>query len=304
MTRVSKSSAAPRGSSAFTLVELLVVIGIIATLIALLLPALSKAREASRKVVCMSNLRQCALAFRFYADDNRQMIVLMTDYGATGAITLWPKMMYGWDAWGNLTGKAYLQTTAVRFCPSNLFYPDDSAMPVKDQWGNFYGNETGYGIDTGSPITKAPYYWSNPPQNLIVNNTFESVFTDMNSTPSYGRYLCLYVANLNKLCSHPDQATGWAPYTYYSTASNTVMLGDSQFNPQWLGMYTSGRHCAGSLRGAMYGSFIHLIHSGTANMAFYDGHVESLHDTELRNNVGNHFQDFYLQNGITTEHLP
>ncbi len=61
-----------RRCGGFTLVELLVVIGVIAVLVALLLPTLRRAREQARLVLCLSNIRQCAMiGLSAYAIDNK-----------------------------------------------------------------------------------------------------------------------------------------------------------------------------------------------------------------------------------------
>lgn len=122
-------AAAPPG---FTLVELLVVIGIIAVLIAILLPTLNKAREQAKGVQCASNLRQLAVAIVNYSIDNKGFNAALgsptTDlksgnitYGGQTGIA-----KYGWD-YGQVGTKyfvelglvsRYFKTFDVLECPS------------------------------------------------------------------------------------------------------------------------------------------------------------------------------------------
>ncbi len=67
-------------SPAFTLVELLVVISVIALLMGILMPALGKARNVAKRVSCQSNLRQIGVAFRAYLDDNSDVMPPACEY--------------------------------------------------------------------------------------------------------------------------------------------------------------------------------------------------------------------------------
>ena len=83
MTRSPRAPGAPR---AFTLVELLVVIGIIALLISILMPALNNVRTQARTTQCLSNLRQVTVAFQMYVNNNKgKTINYSTAVKGTGA---------------------------------------------------------------------------------------------------------------------------------------------------------------------------------------------------------------------------
>lgn len=110
-------------ATGFTLVELLVVIGIIALLIAILMPSLSKARKQAQTVQCMSNMRQLMTASVQYCSDNKGHLPFTGFYDGPFPTWLYANVQtMGGDPKAVKLGQLwpYLNAMGVYHCPSDL----------------------------------------------------------------------------------------------------------------------------------------------------------------------------------------
>lgn len=130
--------------SGFTLLELIVVVGIASLLATILLPGLRTAKESSRKTSCMTNMKELHRAFRIFADENPQH--------------LWPakapareNFMFDFD----VLYPEYLDSLEVLFCPSDHENPVDFLGAAAGQWRNDDGSFNGDLIN-GSTQTLVP----------------------------------------------------------------------------------------------------------------------------------------------------
>jgi prepilin-type N-terminal cleavage/methylation domain-containing protein len=132
--------------TAFTLIEMLVVILILAILAALLLPALGKAKLKGKRISCINNLKQMSYARRMYTDDNLGKLILSTDNE------------------NSVDTSVAINDAKVLICPSTRVPPTPPSgntwgaadAPYYGSTGNVPGKPGGYGINGWLSVNHAP----------------------------------------------------------------------------------------------------------------------------------------------------
>jgi len=133
VTAIAGQAARPGHRRGFTLIELLVVIAIIAILAAMLLPALSSAKEKAKGIKCVNNLKQMDLAYIMYQQDFGKAI----EYNSINV--LWMQTLISYQS----------QVATIRLCPSaDTTNPTTSFGDAKAAW--YWGSANNVQLDTGS----------------------------------------------------------------------------------------------------------------------------------------------------------
>jgi type II secretory pathway pseudopilin PulG len=179
-----------RKRTAFTLVELLVVIGVIVILMGMLLPALNRAREAAHRANCLSNLRQVHLAFTYYAAANHDQVPI--GYRADLNEKQFNSMMYSGTKktlveFGWLWTGGFIKVPQVFYCPAendpqNSFNTNLSPWPP--QLGSTNNTYSGYGCRPEYALPDDVSTWTTLTLPRLFRFRNKAIFADLTSMPA------------------------------------------------------------------------------------------------------------------------
>ncbi|MBS1369111.1 MAG: prepilin-type N-terminal cleavage/methylation domain-containing protein [Lentisphaeria bacterium] len=235
----------------FTLIELLIVIAIIAILAAMLLPALTRAREQARSIQCLNNVRQVTAASLSYAADNREYQHIDgngTAWGNQYAMNLFTATDKNKDEGAPITGANRLLGFKSAVCPSSgLTFPDAEAG----------SRAFTYGFNIGS--------------------------RDHNA---FGAYLLQFASAATGYQPVPENWLGNTArvvmnFKKVRQPSKTFLVADN-YSGKYRKMFAKWSIVDASGANQESAGFPCLAHGTTMNSSFADGHAEALTLTKLR----------------------
>lgn len=223
-------------NAGFTLIELLVVISIIAVLIALLLPALGKARDAARITRCLSQLHQQGIALANYAADNKDYLpspCLPPSSGLSGQERYWGRAIWGYTSSGKLS------------------YPDNDLDGVPDPNGVLGRDNNIFHC----PVTKSMLKATPVP---VVGRTWINVVASyaMNITP----------CQLENEVENFNVGVGINPYRWSKIRRPAMAINIIEASFYWVEINAFHKTWGYGL----------IPHNGGANGLFYDNHAKYL----------------------------
>lgn len=259
---VRRPVAMLRNLAAFTLVELLVVIGIIALLIAILLPALNQAREQARSVACESNMKQLLLAFNMYVSEFKGSTPIFPPVPGTYPGTTGPTKSLAYYTDGN----------------GSLRYDEGALWPFVTT--NFRPNP-----NPSQPTTPLPalYNVMNCPTDVSPRLGYSQT---RNFSYSWNaQFWCITGYNYGPVID-PGDSRAVSRFNQIKEPAHKIILEEEVApNDGWSVIGLGGGNTADTP------AFRHL-HRG--NWGFADGHVETLFPADLGYSVVNNYSTYSI----------
>lgn len=241
-------SAPARRTRGFTLVELLVVIGIIAVLIGILLPALNKARQQAQIVACLSNIRTTGQAFLLYTNENRGCLPFPT-------------------------------TGAQQDANGNAIVPDWFTA-ISPLIGKIRNNANPNSVSSKRAYSKAlqdPIWDTFPEIPQGTNGINQGIIKEANHTYKMNTHLRTRINKASGAGNYPVKLS------QIKQSARFVLVGDAvAFDLIPMDSGSSSTSCTQNSRFSMQmaytdtgDAYIYLRHKNTANICFVDGHAEN-----------------------------